>query len=195
VLATACAELGIRFVTFSSDLVFGGAQQRPYVEDDDVGPLGVYGLSKALAEREVLRVHPPSLVVRTAAFFGPWDDSSFVAAALRALRAETPFHAAADVVVSPTYVPDLVHATLDLLADGASGIWHLANRGALTWAELARLSATLAGVDASSLVPCPQSALGLAAPRPSYCALGSRRGLLLPSLEESLSRYLREAAA
>lgn len=194
VLAAACAEGGVRFVTFSSDLVFGGTQQRPYVESDDVGPLGMYGLSKALAEREVLRAHPSSLVVRTAAFFGPWDDKSFVAAALRALRRRAPFHAAADIVVSPTYVPDLVNATLDLLVDEASGIWHLANRGAVTWADLARRTATLAGVDAASLVPCPASSLGLVAPRPSYCALGSQRGLLLPALEESLSRYVREAA-
>ncbi len=194
-LAAACAERGIRFVTFSSDLVFGGLSQRPYVESDDVGPLGVYGLSKALAEREVLRAHPASLVVRTAAFFGPWEDRGFLAAALEALRGQSPFRAAADMVVSPTYVPDLVNVTLDLLIDDTSGIWHLTNRGALTWADLARRTATLAGVDTSSLVPCPASALGLVAPRPSYCALGSQRGLLLPSLDESLSRYVRERAA
>ena len=39
-----------------------------------------------------------------------------------------------DVVISPTYVPDLTHAALDLLIDGEGGLWHLANQGAVSWA-------------------------------------------------------------
>jgi len=192
VLAAACAERGIRFVTFSSDLVFGGERRTPYVESDCPRPLGVYGVSKALAEGRVMKAHASSLVIRSGGFFGPWDESNFVTAALRALERGRTFRAAADSVVSPTYVPDLVNATLDLLIDGASGIWHLANRGALSWAELARQSAEVAGVDASRLVPCLGGALGLLAPRPAYSALGSQRGLLLPPLGEALSRYLQE---
>ena len=52
-------------------------------------------------------------------------------------------------MVSPTYVPDLVDASLDLLIDGEAGIWHLANRGSVTWAELGREAAALAGLDPS----------------------------------------------
>lgn len=194
-LAAACAEREIPLVTFSSDLVFGGQQRRPYVEDDDVGPLGVYGASKAMAEREVTRLHPSSLIVRTAALFGPWDESSFVAAALRALLAGRPFRAAEDAVVSPTYVPDLVNAALDLLMDDERGIWHLANRGAVSWVELGQKVASLAGLDPSGVVPCSARALGFLAPRPAYSVLGSRRGLLLPSLEASLVEYVRERDA
>jgi dTDP-4-dehydrorhamnose reductase len=192
VLAAACAERSIRFVTFSSDLVFGGERSTPYVESDDIGPLGVYGISKALAESHVMKAHPSSLVVRTSAFFGPWDKENFVTVALRALEQGKAFRAAADSVVSPTYVPDLVHATLDLLIDGAAGIWHLANRGAVTWADLVRQCAVIAGINASSLVPCPAAALGQLAPRPAYSALGSQRGLLLPALGDSLLRYWHE---
>jgi dTDP-4-dehydrorhamnose reductase len=192
VLAAACAELGIRFVTFSSDLVFDGEQRTPYVESDVVGPLGIYGVSKAVAESRVLQTHPSSLVVRAGGFFGPWDESNFVAVALRALEQGRTFRAAADAVVSPTYLPDLVNATLDLLIDGATGIWHLANRGAVTWADLARLSAEVAGVNASGVVPCASGALGLVALRPAYSALASQRGLRLPALDDSLSRYLEE---
>jgi dTDP-4-dehydrorhamnose reductase len=191
-LATACAEGHVRFVTFSADLVFGGGQSRPYVESDDVQPLGVYATSKALAEREVMRVWPSSLIVRTGAFFGPWDDHNFVITALRTLANGRLVRAAADSVVSPTYLPDLVNATLDLLIDGTSGIWHLANLGAVTWADLARRSASMAGVDASGVVPCPLRSLGFLAPRPSYCTLGSQRGQLLPALEESLARFVEE---
>jgi dTDP-4-dehydrorhamnose reductase len=191
-LATACAERSVPLATFSSDLVFSGAQSRPYVESDDVAPLGVYGLSKALGEREVMRAHPGALVVRTGAFFGPWDEHNFVTVALRALSRGRPLRAASDAVVSPTYVPDLVNAALDLLVDSATGLWHIANRGEVTWADLARKTAELAGLDASCVIPCPTRALGLAAPRPAYSALGTQRGVVLPALEESLSRYLRE---
>jgi dTDP-4-dehydrorhamnose reductase len=192
ILAQACRERGIRLVTFSSDLVFDGGQDTPYVESDRVGPLGVYGMTKALAERLTLRAHPEALVIRTAAFFGPWDEHNFVLHALRALTETGSFHAASDAVVSPTYVPDLVHTALDLLIDGESGLWHLANQGAVTWHELARLSAEIAGINASGLVGCSTSRLGLRAPRPRYCVLGSERGLLLPRLEDSISRYVNE---
>ena len=191
VLARACARRGLPLVTFSSDLVFGGDKDEPYVESDPVRPLGVYGRSKAEAEKRVLEALPSALVVRTSAFFGPWDAHNFVTLALTALEAGRPFAAADDLVVSPTYVPDLVEHALDLLIDGESGIWHLANAGATTWAELARAAAALAGVDASTLEPRPARELGFAAPRPRYSALASERAALTPPLEAALARYLR----
>ena len=194
-LARACRDRGVRLVSFSSDLVFDGAKGEPYDERDPVGPLGVYARTKAQAERRVLALLPSALMVRTGAFFGPWDPHNFVTLTLRALAEQRSPRAASDVVVSPTYVPDLANAALDLLIDGESGIWHLANRGAVTWAELASLSAEIAGVDARRLVPCPSSALGLTAPRPAYSALGSQRGLILPPLEDSLARYVEACGA
>ncbi|AUX46254.1 dTDP-4-dehydrorhamnose reductase [Sorangium cellulosum] len=192
VLAAACRERGIRLVTFSSDLVFDGARTTPYLETDPARPLSAYGRSKAVAEQQVLAILPAALVVRTAALFGPWDEAHFVAAALRALREGRPFSAAEDIIVTPTYTPDLVHAVLDLLIDRESGLWHLANRDAVAWAELAARSAALARVDAARLARCPGSALGFVAPRPRYSALGSQRGLLLSSLDDALARYLVE---
>ena len=195
-LASACAAHGIPLVTFSSDLVFDGARSagRAYVESDGPAPLGVYGATKAEAESRVLAVHPNSLVVRTAAFFGPWDEWNFVTLVLRSLAAGIPFAAANDLVVTPTYVPDLVHAMLDLLLDGERGIWHLANRGAVTWAELARRAACMAGVDGSLVQECPHLELGLVARRPAFAALESERGTLMPSLDDALARYVRTRA-
>src|ERR1051325_5249871 len=146
VLADACAARGVSLVTFSSDLVFDGESRRPYVESDTVSPLNVYGRSKAEAEARVSAAHPSALVVRTSAFFGPRDEYNFVTLALRSLARGRAFAAASDCVISPTYVPDLVDASLDLLIDGERGVWHLSNRGALSWAELARLARRLAGV-------------------------------------------------
>lgn len=191
-LAQACARSGIKLVTFSSDLVFDGKKLTPYVETDETSPLNVYGHSKAEAEREVLSVLQEALVVRTSAFFGPWDEYNFVTIALRALVSGHRFRAASDVLISPAYVPDLVHASLDLLIDDEHGIWHLTNAGALTWADFARCAAEAAGLDASLVDECSTQALNLAAPRPGYSVLTSERGWLLPSLDNALARYLRD---
>jgi dTDP-4-dehydrorhamnose reductase len=191
VLAQACATIGVQLLTFSSDLVFDGTKGAPYLERDRVAPLNVYGRSKAEAERLVLAAHPGALVVRTSAFFGT-DRFNFVHAALEALADGLVFHAADDQVVSPTYVPDLVHAALDLLIDGERGVWHLAGPDAVTWAELAARAADAARLDPAAVVPAPTSALGLRAPRPAFSALGSEHGLLLPSLDDALARYAAE---
>jgi dTDP-4-dehydrorhamnose reductase len=191
-LAEACAARDIQMVTFSSDLVFDGRKGSPYVESDPVSPLNEYGRSKAEAEKRVLELNPRALVIRTSAFFGPWDHYNFVTMALNALGRGEIFTAADDAIVSPTYVPDLVHATLDLLIDGEHGIWHLANQGAVTWTELAMQSAELAGLDRRGVKGVSAATLALAAPRPSYSVLASERGQLLRPLAEALTSYMRE---
>jgi dTDP-4-dehydrorhamnose reductase len=97
--------------------------------------------------------------------------------------------------VSPTYVPDLGHTTLDMLIDDAAGIWHLANQGSLTWAELARQAATVAGLDTALVQDCQGESLRLPASRPVFSVLGSERGALLPPLDDALARYFRDRAA
>lgn len=189
-LAAACAVSDIALITFSSDLVFDGAAQTPYVESDQPTPLNIYGRSKLEAEERVLAIYPNALVVRTSAFFSPWDEYNFITLALRALASGESFTVADDLCISPTYVPDLVNHCLDLLIDAEQGIWHLTNQGAITWAELARLAARLADLDSNLIVARPARKLNFAAPRPAYSALGSERGALLPSLEDALARYI-----
>jgi dTDP-4-dehydrorhamnose reductase len=140
----------------------------------------------------VLGILPSALVIRTAAFFGPWDDWNFLTRTLASLALGLPVDAADDLVVSPTYVPDLVHATLDLLIDGERGIWHLANTGEISWAEFARMAARAADLDESLVRGRPHTELGLVAARPTYAALGSERGTLLQPLEAALGAYMRE---
>jgi dTDP-4-dehydrorhamnose reductase len=182
----------VRLLTFSSDLVFDGASRRPYVESDPIFPQNIYGRTKAEAERRVLALDPASLVIRTSAFFGPWDQHNFLTVALRSLRAGRPFRAASDLTVSPTYLPDLVNTSLDLLIDGEQGIWHLANAGCATWAAFAVSAARAAGVDDSLVEACEWSSLALPATRPRYSVLGSERGSLLPTLDAAIERYARE---
>jgi dTDP-4-dehydrorhamnose reductase len=193
VLARTCEARGLRLLTFSSDLVFDGCSSAPYDERSLPSPLNVYGESKAAAEHAVLEASPSALVVRTSAFFSPWDEHNFVTQALRALRAGEVWVALDDVVVSPTYVPDLVDTSLDLLIDEEQGIWHLANAGEVTWAGLARRAAARCGLDPSLVRGCSQEGLGLPARRPRYSALASRRAQIMPHIDHALGRYIEEA--
>ena len=140
-------------------------------------------------ERRVLAEMPDALVARTSAFFGPVDDWNVVTRSLRALAKGESVWLADDVVISPTYVPDLVNASFDLLIDGANGIWHLANPGETCWAGLVRLAAKACGVNAARLCGCSQKELNQTAPRPVYSALGTERGQILPPFVHALSRY------
>lgn len=191
VLAAACAERGLPFLTFSSDLVFDGAQSIPYLEGDAVAPLNVYGISKGEAEARVLALLPSALVVRTSALFGPWDERNVLTRTLQAVAQGRTVVAADDQVLSPTYVPDLVHTSLDLLIDGESGLWHLANQGAITWADLARTAARAAHLDADRVVGSSTRGNNpRRAARPAYSVLGSERGQLLSTLDDALVTYL-----
>ena len=194
-LAEGCAGYGTPLVTFSSDLVFDGLAREPYRESDAVAPLGVYGRSKAAAEEAVLQAHPGALVVRTSAFFGPWDEHNFVTATLRNLARGEAVRAASDETVSPTYVPDLVNAALDLMIDGAGGVWHLANEGVTSWADFGKRAAHARGYDAARVVAVDGASLGLVASRPAYSALGTEHGNgLMPPLDSALDRYIRTTA-
>jgi dTDP-4-dehydrorhamnose reductase len=182
-LARACREAGIPLVTFSSDLVFDGRLGRPYRESDPVSPTGMYGLSKAKGESRVRGILEDALIVRTSAFFGPWDEYNFAWNVLSALARGEPVSACPKTEVSPTYVPDLCHATLDLLIDGEKGVWHLANQGRLSWYDFAYRIAEGAGFDPSLIQAAP-------APEPAVTALDSERGPMLRSFDSALDDYL-----
>src|SRR3546814_35688 len=154
ILAHECTAAGIPLMTFSSDLVFDG-REGPYCETDRVNPTSVYGRSKAEAEYRVLAAGNKHLLIRTAAFFGAWDSYNFAWSTLNHLAGGRTVRACPNSMVSPTFVPDLCHAALDLLLDGETGIWHLANAGALSWHEFATKVADGAGYDTSLVLPMP----------------------------------------
>lgn len=191
-LAQICARHDIKLVTFSSDLVFDGAKGKPYIESDFTAPLNIYGRSKAECEKQVLQSDFSTLVIRTSAFFGPWDQYNFVHWVASSLNNLQAVPAASDVYISPTYVPDLVNVTLDLMIDDESGIWHLANDGALSWSDLAYETAKQFGSDPALIQPMPIAAMALPAKRPKFSVLGSEKGILMPTLDNALQRYFDE---
>ena len=194
-LAAACARAGVRLLALSTDHVFPGRDGAPYREHDEVAPLNAHGRAKAHAERALLACAPDALVIRSAGLFCPWDGDNFVARGIARLRAGRAWPAAHDRVLSPTYAPDLVQAALDLLIDGERGLWHLTNGEALSWADLARRAAGHASLDVAQVLACAGAELGEVARRAGFSALGSGRGVLLPSLDDALSRYRHDHEA
>ncbi len=124
-----------------------------------------------------------ALIVRTSAFFGPWDQYNFAWNVLSSVARGEPVQACPRTEVSPTYVPDLCHATLDLLIDGEKGVWHLANQGRLSWYDFAYRVAEAAGYDPSLIQATPGT-------EAAVTALDSIRGPLMRPFDSALDDYL-----
>ena len=184
-LAEACRTKGLPLVTFSSDLVFDGSLGRAYVEPDAAAPSTAYGASKAEGEKRVLTSHGDALIIRSSAFFGPWDRYNFLYETLRRLAHGEEVEASPSRIVSPTYVPELVQAALDLLLDEASGLWHVANEGAVSFHDLACDAADRAGFD--------RRRIRITEGEPVDTSLASERGLLLRPLDQALASFIKDA--
>jgi dTDP-4-dehydrorhamnose reductase len=195
VVARSCAAAGVRLLAWSTHLVFDGCARRPYLEGDAPAPRGVYASSKLKAEPAVLASCPHALVVRAGPLFAPWNRDDLAGRAIQAVCAGRPFFVAEDVTISPSYLPHLVAAALDLLIDGECGIWHLANQGEITHADFARAVVRGASLPDDRIQAVPAAELGWVAPMPSYSVLGSSRGLLMPPLDQGLAAYLEAAPA
>lgn len=193
-LAEACARHGIRFATFSSGTVFDGHATAPYRESDPVSPASAYGFAAAHVERGVTDVNPDALVIRPGTFFSPAGSNGFMDLTVQALRSGQTVRAPHNVTVSPTYVPDLVGACLDLIADRVAGLLHLTNKGAVSWVDWARSAADLVGADSSQVMVWPAAAAepGFPVSRPRYRVLESERVDLLSPFEDAFERFSNE---
>ncbi len=191
-LSAICNKHGIQLMTFSSDLVFDGKKQSPYIEIDSVKPLNMYGKSKAAGEKLVLNNFPSSLVIRTSAFFGPWDTYNFAYQLINSIKENEVCEVVNDVIVSPTYVPDLVNEALNLLIDEENGIWHLTNNGMITWYDFAEELAARGGYVKKAIYSCNQYEKKWKAKRPVYSVLQSDKGIKLPSLSNAIDRFFEE---
>ncbi len=172
-MAGVCGDLGVSFVTFSTDYVFDGSKDGAYVESDVPCPINAYGESKALGERLALDANPDSLILRTSWLFSG-THRNFVTTILDLLAAGD-VSVVSDQTGSPTGVNDLAIATLGAMEVGATGILHLVNRGTTTWHGLASEIADIADIDQDRVIPCTTSERPSAALRPARSVLRSER--------------------
>ncbi|RYG52709.1 MAG: NAD(P)-dependent oxidoreductase, partial [Chitinophagaceae bacterium] len=186
-LAGICNQYNVKLVTFSTDQVFDGIKETPYTEEDETCPLNQYGISKQLAEKFLMSALPGALIIRTAAFFGPWDQYNFAHQCLWQLSKGKRFYASNQHFISPTYVPHLAHAALDLLIDEARGIYHLTNKGCETWFSFAEKLADKFGFDKDLIQPGTDESAP--ARRPCFAAMESTKYGLMPTLDAALNEY------
>lgn len=195
--ARACRERGVAFVTISTDYVFDGKVRRPYSEDDPPHPLSAYGASKLAGELLVERLGGRALVVRTCGVYGESGARavpSFAERILAQARAGEPIAVVSDVVASPTYAPHLAAAIAALLAADATGLYHAAGSGPVSWYDFARELLARAGIGAD-LRPIAAREWKAGARRPPYSALDGRKlraaGFAMPAWQEGVAAYVR----
>jgi dTDP-4-dehydrorhamnose reductase len=195
VLAEVCGRMGLPYAVLSSDQVFDGSKSAAYVESDPTRPRGLFGLTKEQSEQGVLEAHQAPLILRTGPLFGAGRPEMLAASLQHAARAAgVPLDR--NLVVSPTFIPDLVHALLDLLIDRADGVWHLTNVGEVDARELLELTGLSELGEVQAAWSCATSAAsGVPGGGRSGCnlSLTSERSLLLPSLGAAFDRFRPEA--
>lgn len=135
-LALTAREIGAKLVQISTDYVFNGSKGSPYLEDDPVGPLSIYGESKLAGELNAVMA-PEHLIVRTQWLYG-LHGKNFVETMLRLGNEKSELAVVTDQIGSPTFTKDLAAAIKALLINGCSGTYHAANSGFCSWNEFAR---------------------------------------------------------
>ena len=199
-LARAADAVGAVLVHYSSDFVFDGDTDRPYVEEDRPNPRSVYAASKLLGDWFVLE-NPRAYVLRVESLFGPAGSQGARRGSLGTIVGkirdglEVPVFV--DRTVSPSYTPHIARATRTLIERAAApGLYHCVNTGHATWARVAERAASLMGVPLR-MRPLTLATVSLRAQRPRYCAMSNARlraaGCEMPRWEDALEEFLTSA--
>lgn len=191
-LALTAREIGAKLVQVSSDYVFDGGKGSPYLEDDPVGPLSIYGESKLAGELNAAMA-PEYLIVRTQWLYGI-HGKNFVETMLRLAREKSELAVVDDQIGSPTFTRDLALAIKALLDKGCSGIYHAANSGFCSWNEFAKAIFAAEGL-AITVKPMTTAELNRPANRPLYSTLDCGKlerdaGFKPRHWKEALQEYL-----
>ena len=208
-VAKASSDLGVPIVHISTDYVFDGSKQSPYVEEDSTGPTSVYGASKLAGEEAVLAAHGNAAILRTAWVYSPFS-ANFVKTMLRLASDREEIGVVADQRGNPTSALDIASSVIRVLenlteSDDAAlrGVFHMTGSGEANWAEFAEAifaaSASVGGPSAR-VRPISTSDYPTPARRPANSRLDSSKlarvhGARLPdwrkSTETVVSRLVR----
>jgi dTDP-4-dehydrorhamnose reductase len=201
-LARLCARDGVPLIHISTDYVFDGAKDAPYVEDDATGPTGVYGASKLAGEHAVLDSGAHVAILRTAWVYNA-TGKNFVRTMLNVAQKTNTLRVVEDQYGCPTNAGDLADAIL-AVADrmsagwdaGYAGVFHAAGTGSTSWygfaqaifAEAARHGRPEPTVNGITTAEYPTPAKRPANSRLDCSKLGQVFGVHLPDWQPSLAR-------
>lgn len=201
-LALACKRANILLVTFSTDYVFAGEKNTPYLESDCPKPIQMYGISRLAGELAVMSVAPEnSIIIRTCGLYGLSGAASkggnFVDKRILDTGTNAQIEIGCDQVVSPTYTNDLAIAVLRLIEhpEREAGVYHLVNQGECSWYEFTKAIYEILGLN-TQVLPIHRGGMTGDMRRPLYSALANTKalklGITLPHWRDGLSRFLDE---
>ncbi len=150
ILAEESARLGAPYVDFSTNYVFDGTLDRPYLEADAIAPLNVYGRTKAMGEARIAAVNPHHLIFRTNGVY-EWTGRNFLRRILDLAHEREELQVVDDQIMAPTPAAAVSEAVAEVVGRlrrpgwdrAAFGIYHLTTAGAASWFDFARLALRL----------------------------------------------------
>ena len=153
-VALACQRAGAPMVYISTNEVFDGAKDSPYLELDEPHAINAYGASKLAGERYVRMLLDRFYIVRIAWLFSV-DGANFPKRIMAAARKNGALQVTADEIANPTYAPDLAQALARLIETRHYGIYHLVNDGMASRYEYTQRILQYAGMADVPLTPIP----------------------------------------
>lgn len=180
-IAEACAATGAKLVHYSTDYVFDGLKSE-YKESDATNPINVYGESKLLGERNIIRAMKDYRIIRTSWLFGR-HGKNFVDTMLSLSKQMDKVKVVNDQVGKPTYTVDLAAKTREVLGR-TPGIYHITNDGVCSWYEFA--SAII-----PNTTPCTSEEFPRKAKRPKFSVLVNTKTAPMRHWRDALADYLR----
>jgi dTDP-4-dehydrorhamnose reductase len=137
ILAHEAQKLGSTLLHVSTDYVFDGQKNTPYLEEDSTNPLSIYGKSKLAGEEKIERACQSYIILRTAWVYGTYGKSNFVKTMLRLGKEREEIRVVSDQIGSPTWARDIAGAITELLVNPTTGTYHFTNSGVASWYDFA----------------------------------------------------------
>lgn len=172
-LAAAAAEIDAQIVQVSTDYVFDGDTDKPYIESDIPCPQSVYGSTKLAGEKAVEALTDKYYIVRTAWLYG--EGNNFVKTMLRLAKERDTITVVNDQFGSPTSALELGRMILHIVDSGKYGIYHATCEGITSWYEFAKTIFTLAKADVSLVPVSTEEYPAAVAKRPAYSVLENHK--------------------
>jgi len=167
-LAIVTEKYNIHLIHISTDYVFDGEKNTPYVEFDNTNPINTYGKSKLEGEHFLERFTKRYTIVRTSWLYG--DGNNFVRKIIERARKGDVLRVVDDQFGSPTYTYDVAKALLSIAKEGVYGLYHCANKGVVSRFEEAKFILEFLGLNAEVL-PVKSGDYQTLAKRPRYTPL------------------------
>ncbi|MEM0952164.1 MAG: dTDP-4-dehydrorhamnose reductase [Cyanobacteria bacterium P01_H01_bin.74] len=189
-IALLAQKINAIVVYISTDYVFDGLSQTPYVPTDRANPINTYGLSKYYGELVLKELSDTYYIIRTSWTYGIYKNN-FVQWVLDSARQGSKLKIATDWVGSPTWIGNLCSTIETIIHSGAYGTYHAADDGVVSRYEQAITICELAGISSGFIEPVPLEALPFAANRPAYSPLSCPE-LNVSSWKTGLNAYLAQ---